>query len=279
MTIPDHADYFVTIARHGARATVRSDVFLNYPLYRQPDAPLGMDYFIWVLQSRERTIVVDTGYSRHGAEVRKRDVLSTVPDLLRRMGVEPDRVETVIITHAHYDHIGNLDAFPSARFVLSRKEYDFWTGPNAHQPLFHHSVEDEELSTLRGLVDAGRVDFFEGSARPAPGIEVIEVGGHTPGQSVVKVETTEGTVLLASDAVHYYEELTEDMPFSSVADLVEMYDTFARIRAMLDSGEVSHVVAGHDPTTLGRFTPARGALAGIAATIGTPMHDEGEARP
>ncbi|HEU0256478.1 MAG TPA: N-acyl homoserine lactonase family protein [Microbacteriaceae bacterium] len=271
MTSAGHDDYLVTIARHGTRVTARSDVFLNYPIYRQPDAPLGMDYFVWVLESAERTIVVDTGYSRHGAQVRKRDVLVEVPELLRRLGVDPARVETVIITHAHYDHIGNLDAFPAARFVLSRKEYEFWTGPNANQPLFHHSVEDDELTTLAGLVEAGRVDFFDGSTRPAPGVEVIEVGGHTPGQSVVKVQTTQGTVLLASDAVHYYEELTNDMPFSSVADLVEMYDTFARIRAMLDSGEVKHVVAGHDPDTIGRFTPAAGALAGVAATIGTPV--------
>ena len=249
---------------------MRSDVFLNYPVYRQPDAPLNMDYFVWVLQNDERTVVVDTGYSEHGAKVRGRDVLIPVAELLQRLGVDVTAVATVIVTHAHYDHIGNLDAFPAARFVLSRREYEFWTSPNAHKALFHHSVEDDELETLKRLVESGRVDFFDDQTQPAPGIEVIEVGGHTPGQSVVKVDTAEGTVLLASDAVHYYEEMTDDMPFSSVADLVEMYDAFARLRSMLASGEIAHLVPGHDPTTLGRFARAPGELGAFASIIGTP---------
>lgn len=272
--VPGH-DYVVTIARHGTRATARGEVFLNYPLYRQPDGPMGMDYFVWLLQSADRTIVVDTGFSRHGAEVRGREVLFEVPDLLRRLGVDAAHVKTVIITHAHYDHIGNLEAFPEARFVLSRREYEFWTGPHAHQTLFRHSVERDELAMLQRLVDAGRVDFFDRSVRPAPGVEVIEVGGHTPGQSVVRVNTTDGAVLLASDAVHYYEELMDDMPFSAVADLVEMYDAFAWMRHMLASGEISHVVAGHDPTTLSRFAPVSGELRGDAATIGAAVPTPG----
>jgi glyoxylase-like metal-dependent hydrolase (beta-lactamase superfamily II) len=102
----------------------------------------------------------------------------------------------------------------------------------------------------------------------APGIEVIELGGHTPGQSVVRVRTTAGTVLLASDAVHYELELELDRPFSSVSSVVDMYAGFDRIRAMRAAGEVDLVVAGHDPGTLARFTPVDGDLAPLVATIG-----------
>jgi hypothetical protein len=69
----------------------------------------------------------------------------------------------------------------------------------------------------------------------------------------MKVQTSAGTALLASDAVHYYAELDTDMPFTYVSDLPAMYAGFDRINAMVASGEVAHVVSGHDPSTLGRF--------------------------
>jgi hypothetical protein len=84
------------------------------------------------------------------------------------------------------------------------------------------------------------------------------------------VATNEGTVLLASDAMHYYEELEADMPFAFVADLPAMYVGFDTITELVSSGQVAHLVSGHDPDTLSRFTPVTdGELAGIAATIGS----------
>ncbi len=260
----------VTIARHGTREATRSDVFLNYAHYGQPDAPLRMDYFLWILRRRDQVVLVDTGYSPSGAERRGREVLMPVPDLLARVGIDPGEVSLVIISHAHYDHIGNLDAFPNARFLIASDELDFWNGPLADRELFHHSVEDAELAQLNALVDDGRVETFSGSHRPADGIEIIQVGGHTPGQCIVLVGTDAGVVLIASDAVHYYEELDADMPFSSVTDVAGMYDAFVTIRALLDSGRATHLVAGHDPGTLARFAAAPG-LEGTAALIGASV--------
>ena len=153
--------------------------------------------------------------------------------------------------------------------MIARREFDFWTGPHAAKPLFHHSVENAEIDHLVDAEAAGRVTLFDTSLQVAPGIRIVEVGGHTPGQSVVFVDTDEGTVLLASDAVHYYEEFERDMIFTSVADLVAMYDCFASIRNLVETGEVAHVVSGHDPDTLDRFKAATGDLAGYASTIGS----------
>jgi glyoxylase-like metal-dependent hydrolase (beta-lactamase superfamily II) len=263
--------YEVLIARYGHRDTVRSEVFLNYHLHGQPDGPIGMDYFVWIVRNAERTVLVDTGFSRRGGDRRSRQTLIGVPELYRQLGVRPDDRPTVVVTHAHYDHIGNLELFPSSQVIMSRREYDFWTGPYARRTLFHHSVEDDELAALQEAVAAGRVCFFSDTITVAPGIEVVEVGGHTPGQSVVKAATSDGTVLLAADAVHYYEELEEDFPFSTVADLVGMYAAFDRIRGWVAAGDVAHVVAGHDPGTLHRFTPIDGPLSELVSAIGGPI--------
>lgn len=262
------SSHVVTIARHGTRMAKRSEVFLNYDHYAQPDTPLRMDYFLWTIRHGARTILVDTGYSAQGALNRNRDVLIEVPTLLESLDVDREEVSLIIVSHAHYDHIGNLDLFPNARFLVSRAEFDFWNGPNAEKPLFHHSIEDDEVAYLNRLVESGRVDFFSGTSSPVPGIEIIEVGGHTPGQSMVLVQTSDGPVLLTSDAMHYYEELEEDMPFTSVTDVVGMYDAFQTIRDLMNAGRVRHLVSGHDPATLERFSPVPG-LEGTAARIGT----------
>ncbi|GAB3411882.1 N-acyl homoserine lactonase family protein [Schumannella luteola] len=258
----------VTIVRYGTRHATREGVYLNYPLYGEPDGDLEMDYFFWVLRDGEREIVVDTGFSRLGGDNRQRTFLLEPHEAFALAEVDPATAPEVILTHGHFDHIGNIALFENARFLLARKEFDFWTGPNGHQTLFHHSVEDTEIAALVAARDAGRIDFFGGELDYAPGVRVIEVGGHTPGQAMVLVDTSEGTVLLASDAVHYYEEYERDMPFTSVAELPAMYDAFRLIRDALASGEVAHVVTGHDPSTLDRFPRAAGALGEHASVIG-----------
>ncbi|MGC1237330.1 MAG: N-acyl homoserine lactonase family protein [Acidimicrobiales bacterium] len=261
--------YQVVIAKYGTRQTVRSDVYLNYPLYGQADGPIEMDYFFWVVRNHERTIVVDTGFSRRGGDVRGRTTLVPVPQLFSRIGVDPQSSPLVVITHAHYDHIGNLDHFPTSEVVMARAEFEFWSSRHAGRALFHHSVEDEELAGLRRINDEGRLRLFDDWLDIAPGVHALVVGGHTPGQCVVRVATDEGTVLLASDAIHYYEEYERDMLFTSVADLVEMYEAFDTIREMERLGSIDHLVAGHDPNTLRRFAPIDGEFDGLVATIGS----------
>jgi glyoxylase-like metal-dependent hydrolase (beta-lactamase superfamily II) len=260
--------YQVTIVRYGTRRTVRSDVFLNYHLYGEPDGPIGMDYFFWVVRNADRTIVVDTGFSAAGGARRGRTTLIDPGAAFDALGVDRTAAPPVVVTHAHYDHIGNLGLFPASPLILAAAEYEFWTGPYADRTLLHHSVEDAEIDHLRQAERDGRVRTFGDEIEPAPGVRVFRVGGHTPGQSVVLVNTAAGPVLLASDAVHYYEEYERSMPFTQVSDVVDMYAGFERIRGMVGSGEVRHLVAGHDPDTLARFQPVAGALAGLAATIG-----------
>jgi glyoxylase-like metal-dependent hydrolase (beta-lactamase superfamily II) len=266
--VTDRDEYEILVIKYGTRSTTRSDVFLNYGVYGEPDAPIEMDYFCWIARNAARTVVIDTGFSQAGGAARGRTMLIDPRDALAGVGVDPADEPTVIVTHAHYDHIGNLAHFSRSPFVVARAEVEFWAGPYGRHALFHHSVEDDELRVLASAVAEGRATLFDDRYQVADGIDVIRVGGHTPGQAVVVVRTAEGPVLLASDAVHYYEECDKNMPFVSVASLVDMYAGFDMIKDLVTRGSAVHVVSGHDPGTLSRFATADGPPGAQVAVIG-----------
>jgi len=249
--------YEVLAVRYGTRQASAAEVFLNYHAYHEPDRPLRMDYFFWVARNPARTIVIDTGFSPAAGASRGRTMLLDTVPALQAAGLVPDAVAQVVLTHAHYDHIGGLPAFGAAEVIMTRDEYDFWSGPMGRRGHFAYTAEASEIGHLRELRDSGRLTLVGRAVAVAPGIELTEVGGHTPGQAIVTVATGAGPVILASDAVHYYEELERDRPFSTVADLADMYAAFDQIREM-GAEPGARVVAGHDPLVAERFSGRMG---------------------
>ncbi|WP_404312776.1 N-acyl homoserine lactonase family protein [Agrococcus terreus] len=259
-----HRPWEVVTVRHGTRDTRRSEVFLNYPFYGEEDGPFTLDYFFWVLRRGDEAIVVDTGYSAEGAASRGRDVLIDPVDALRRLGIDPASGVPVVVTHAHYDHIGNLPAFTASPVHIAQAELDFWRSDIAGRPLFSHFGDPLEVDELRRIEDEGRLRPFSGTVGIAEGVELLEVGGHTPGQAMVSVATSDGRVLIASDAAHFVEELDRDMPFVSMADVPQSYRVLDSIRG----SDAAHVLTGHDAGTLATLEPLGDPLPGLAGVIG-----------
>jgi glyoxylase-like metal-dependent hydrolase (beta-lactamase superfamily II) len=262
---PNSDDHWqVIIIRHGTRETVRSEAYLNYSYYGEPDGPFRVDYYFWILRRGEQVVIVDTGYSAREAARRDRDVLVDPLDALTALGIDPEAGHPVIITHAHYDHIGNVAAFSKSNIAISRNEWDFWTDAIAEKTQFSHFGDSEALTQLHMAKDQERLTLFEDGFSPAPGIELSVLGGHTPGQAMVTVSTTEGQVILASDAVHFHEELERDMLFQSMANLPDSY----RALELLRHHPQDLIVSGHDAGELEKHTPMKGPLSNLAATIG-----------
>jgi glyoxylase-like metal-dependent hydrolase (beta-lactamase superfamily II) len=263
----------VLAVRYGSRVTRKAESFLNYHVYGEADEPLGVDYYFWVIRDSPgaseqgggaagAVTLVDTGFAPEAGRRRKRDQWLTPADALPLLGIAPGAVQTVVITHAHWDHTGNLDQFPGAEIVMSQDEYDFWTSPIARRKHFALHAEAAEIALLAQARKDGRLTLTTGeSTRLAPGIELVQVGGHTPGELIVSVADGAGTVILASDALHHYEEVDQDRPYAILSDLPAMYRAYDLL-AELAGQPGARLVAGHDPEVRARFAahPAHPAV-------------------
>jgi glyoxylase-like metal-dependent hydrolase (beta-lactamase superfamily II) len=242
----------VLAVKYGHRVTTRAESYLNFHLYGEPDADLDIDYYFWVIRDGG-VVLVDTGFAPEAGDRRGRAHYATPAQALPRLGIDPDDVTAIVITHAHWDHTGNVRQFPRAQLVMTEAEYAFWTSSLATRAQFAAHCEPQEIALLRRARAEGRLTLFSGQHAVAPGIELTEVGGHTPGQLIASVTTQgDGTVVLASDALHFYEEVERDRPFAVLADLPGMYRAYDTL-AQLAAQPRTHLVAGHDPLVRTRF--------------------------
>jgi len=258
--------YEVIAVRYGTLTARKSQLYHRYEAYGEADAEVEMAYYFWILRAGDATILVDTGFDPAVGARRGRTCLCPPLDALSRLGVERESVSAVIVSHLHYDHIGNLDAFPHAELVVPRREFEFWTGPAAARFQFASHVEAPEIDGLAEARSSGRVRFTDGVEEIFEGITARAVGGHSPGQQVTVVSALGGDVVLASDAVHFYEEFELDRPFGVIADLEQMYAAYDLLRELV-AADGAVLVPGHDPAVRSRFPALDLQTDGIAVRV------------
>ena len=257
--------YEVLAIRYGTRETTKAECYLRYPSYGEPDGPLQMDYFFWILRNGATTILVDTGFAPEVGERRGRTCICEPLEALARVGVSPESVSTVILTHLHYDHTGNVAAFPDAELVVQQRELDFWAGPEASRLQFAAHVEPAEIEHVVDAHREGRVRCLQGSeeiarrrsrrsrrrplARPA--------GDGRAG--------AEGNVILASDASTSTRSSSSTGPSTFSSTSARCTSPTRPERAREGAGAV--LVPGHDPAVLERFQALEGEAAGLGVRV------------
>jgi glyoxylase-like metal-dependent hydrolase (beta-lactamase superfamily II) len=258
MTEPEYRVYAL---RYAMRDAKRTEHFIGGDPH---DAPMPMDYFVWVAVNEDRAVIIDTGFTAEVAAKRKRNYLRCPIESLKLIGVDPDKVEDVVISHLHYDHVGSFHKFAKAKFHLQEPEMHYATGRYMKYPKLRHSFEVEDVVGMVRMNFAERVVFHNGDAEVAPGITVHACGGHSMGLQCVRVNTARGRVVLASDVTHFYENMETGRPFTTAFHIGEMLEGFDKLRALAPSPK--HIVPGHDPEVMRRY-PALPGQEGIVVEL------------
>lgn len=230
------------------------------------EAPVRMDYFVWVIRLPGRVVLFDTGFEAGEAARRGRIMLVHPAEALRGIGLAPEDVTDVVVSHLHYDHAGNLGDFPSARFHLQAREMAFATGPCMCHRLMRRAFSCEDVVSAVRLVFADRVTFHDGDAEIAPGLTAHLVGGHSRGLQVLRLARSDGPpVVLASDALHFSALMKAGDVFPVLADLADVLDGYRRLEVLAGSDGV--IVPGHDPAVMDAFGALTGPAFGYARVL------------
>ena len=214
-------------------------------------------YTCLLIRTGEHLALVDTGAGSLGPTT------GQLPLTLAQLGIGPSDIDLVVITHAHPDHLGgNTDAqgelrFPTAQWVMSEREWQFWTGGEAERELPEHGRDVLLGFALRNLsVIKDRVRLVSGDEEILPGIRVVPAPGHTPGHVAVIVQSKGQSLYGLSDVVLHPAHMREPQ-WVAVVDMLPT-QTVATRRSLLGAAaaEEALVMAFHFPFPgLGRVLP------------------------
>ena len=256
----DYEVYAIKFAHHTRLAIAN---FMDPPDIH--DGAMPIDFFIWLAHSKNHTFVIDTGFNRETAARRQRDFIRCPTEGLKLLKIDPNEVKDVVITHLHYDHVGNFDLFPKAKFHIQDKEMAFATGRNMLYKPFRAPMDIEHITGMVRNVYAGRVKFHEGPAKLAPGFELHHIGGHTAGLQCARIMTIRGWIVLASDASHLYANMEKVNPYPIIFREDEMLAGFEKLKQLAASSD--HIIPGHDPLVMERYPAPHEKLQGIIARL------------
>jgi glyoxylase-like metal-dependent hydrolase (beta-lactamase superfamily II) len=218
-------------------------------------------FIVWLMKgSNGRTVLLDAGFYRD--RVRRGWALTDFQrpsTAVAALGVRPEDITDIIISHVHWDHLDGADLFPKARIWIQRDEYHHYVGAGG-QPL-DRAIDTVDAAMLARLYRAGRVTLVDGDAREIiPGITVYTGGRHTFASQYVGVVTGTGTVVLASDNAYLYTNIATHTPIGatfSPGDTAMNRKALERMGGIATSARL--IVPGHDPDIFVRFpTPGNG---------------------
>lgn len=238
------------------------------PLLRQrgqSTQEIDLPYICLFINTGRERVLVDTGIGVDGMGPAPGKLLS----LLRAEGIEPHEIGTVILSHGHPDHIGgslNEDgkpAFPNARYVTFREEWDFWmSGPSLAELPVNDDLKKMILASAQKNLSGvqAQLDLVHPDTEIVPGITAIAAFGHSPGQMALEISSTEQRLLFVADAIvhplhlEYPETIgaTDHRPSQMVATRLTLLEKAAREKSLVSTSHFAF-------PGLGRVVPKREA--------------------
>lgn len=227
------------------------------------DERIDIAMVFWLIRGGGRTILFDSGFHREGWIDRFNVIDFMSPDdAVRLAGVGPVEVTDVIISHAHWDHMGGIDLFPEATIWIQRGEFEYYTGAAWQEGGRSGGIDPEDLMTLVRRNTQAKVKLIDGDDHEIiPGIHVYTGGRHTFASQYIRV-AGEPSYVLASDNCYLYRNLETGSPVATFSPEDRPANIAAFDRMVALAGSPERVVPGHDPLQFERF-PTTGRIARI----------------
>jgi glyoxylase-like metal-dependent hydrolase (beta-lactamase superfamily II) len=227
------------------------------------DQKIDSIYAIWLIRGGGRNILFDSGFHRKRwfEEWTIRDYLR--PDeAVRQAGVNPEEITDVVISHAHWDHMGGIDLFPKATVWIQKDEFRYYTD-EAWQPGGNHGgIDPDDVQQLVRLNTEGRLRLVDGDGVEIfPGIRAYTGARHTFASQYLRVDGSPPFVL-ASDSVYLYRNLAEHKPSATFSEADYPANIRSQERMIQLAGSPDRVVPGHDALQFQQF-PTQGRVAKI----------------
>jgi glyoxylase-like metal-dependent hydrolase (beta-lactamase superfamily II) len=219
------------------------------------DEKIDTVYALWLIRGGGRNILFDSGFHRD-----RWFKLWTVKDYLRPdeavrlAGVKPEEVTDVIVSHAHWDHMGGIDLFPKATVWIQREEFRYYTG-EAWQPGGDHGgIDPDDVRELVRINTEGRLRLVDGDDQEIiPGIRAYTGARHTYASQYLRI-AGDPPFVLASDNVYLYRNLTSQSASATFSDADHAANVAAQRRMTELAGSPDRIVPGHDALQFQRFS-------------------------
>lgn len=221
--------------------------------FAYPDLKLPLTYSCYLIRHGDRYMIWDTGNALDGAPEAPKVPLV---DMLARIGVKPDAIDYVGISHHHLDHTGQAAAFPGATLLIGKGDWDLLSA--AEPP---YGMDAKEFAQRSGrlapwISGGGKVELLTRDRKDVFGdgtVVMVNLPGHTPGHHglLVKLEHA-GYVLLSGDVSHFHENYASDgIPTwnANRADSLASLDRFKKIADKLHAT----VIIQHDPRDIAKL--------------------------
>lgn len=180
----------------------------------------NIPHFLYLITTEDnRHIIVDTGFDIYYVPGMNsdgnRDKDFAIPVILQSKAIAPEEIDTVIMTHLHWDHTGGMKHFSNAQFFVQGDEFNHMLQLNPNEETYY--------CPAHWLPFLDKVSIVNGEHTLQRGIDLLRTGGHTRGHQVIKVKTERGVVILAGDEPFNYDALWQMIPESGWNKLKEKY--------------------------------------------------------
>jgi glyoxylase-like metal-dependent hydrolase (beta-lactamase superfamily II) len=244
-------------------------IFPNYSISNllagaDKNRKIDLQMMIWLIKGPGgKNILVDTG-CYHDKFVKGLGIKNFIKpsETLAKLGISPEDITDIIISHMHWDHADGMDLFPNARIWIQKDEYTYYTGAAWQSDGKSGGIDPDDVLTLVKLNTQHKVNLVDGDAREIiDGITVYTGGRHTFASQYVGVRTASGTVVIASDNMYLYENLEKHAPIAQTFDADSNLKAQDRMKQIASRPDL--IVPGHDPEVFIRFPKPGNGVARI----------------